>query len=73
MGLRSRAEKVLAFVQRLSARIYMALLRVLLGVVYALVLPAFALAWRFRARPPVGWQRRDDPKLASTERLRALF
>jgi hypothetical protein len=67
--------RLLAAVRRASGAVYRALLLVLLGVVYALILPWFALAFRFsprRARPR-GWQRRDDAGLASLDRLRSLF
>lgn len=65
--------RLLALVRRASAAVYRALLIALLAVVYVLVLPWFALAWRLRRRPSPGFQRRDDPGLASLDRLRLLF
>jgi len=69
-GLFSR---VLSLVRRASAAVYRGVLLALLGVVYVAVLPLFALAWRLRRLPPAGWHRRDDPGVASIERLRSLF
>jgi hypothetical protein len=62
-----------ASIRRASACIYAAFVLVLLVVVYVVVLPWFALAWRVRGPRPSGWHRRDDPRVASLERLRSLF
>ena len=70
VGLFSR---LLTVVRRASAAAYRGTLIVLLALVYALVLPWFALGWRLRGRRAGGWRRREDPGLASTERLRSLF
>ena len=68
--------RLLAVVRRASAAIYRTLVLALLAVVYVLVLPFFALAFRLRARrapsAPV-WRLRDDPGVASMDRLRSLF
>jgi len=65
--------RLAAILRRASAAVYRALVLVLLAIVYVLVLPWCALAWRVRGRRPGGWRRRDDPGLASLERLRSLF
>ncbi len=69
----SLLSRALGAVRRASAAVYRGLLVALLGVVYVTVLPWFALAWRLRGAPPAGWRRRDNPNLASIERLRSLF
>jgi hypothetical protein len=65
--------RVLALLRRVSGRIYGSLIVVLLGAVYVLVLPWLSAGWRLRRRRPGGWQRRDDPQLASVPRLRSPF
>jgi hypothetical protein len=65
--------RLLAVVRRASAWIYRSIVIALLGVVYVLVLPAFALAWRVRGRRRGGWRLRQDTGLATPERLRSLF
>jgi hypothetical protein len=66
--------RLIAIVRRASAAVYRGLVLVLLAIVYVVVLPWFALAWRLRGRPrPGGWRPRHDPGLASLERLRSLF
>jgi hypothetical protein len=74
---RSVFHRLLAGVRRVSARIYAGLVILLLALVYICVIPWFALGGRLRsrarARAPAGWQRRDDPGLATLERLRSLF
>jgi hypothetical protein len=71
--LRRRLLALLAAVRRASAAIYRALLLVLLSLVYVVVLPFFALGFRLRRPRPSGFRRRDDPGLASVERLRSPF
>jgi hypothetical protein len=65
--------RLAAILRRASAAVYRGLLLVLLAIVYLVVLPWFALAWRLGGARPGGWRRRHDPGLASLERLRSLF
>ncbi len=66
--------RVLAAVRRASSAIYRAIVLALLAVTYIVVLPWFFAARRlFGAPAPGGWRLRDDPALASIERLRSLF
>lgn len=62
----------LAFVGRVSERVRVVLVYLLLGLVYVLVLPPFALSRRLSKRR-VGWIVRDDPGVGSLERLRRRF
>jgi hypothetical protein len=68
--------RLLAAVRRASAAIYRALVLALLAVAYVVVLPWFAAIFRLRARRTLAapaWRPRDDPGLASVDRLRSLF
>jgi hypothetical protein len=64
--------RVARAVQRASERVRAALVVVLLALVYVLVFPWLAIARRLTPRSR-GWKRRDDPELATRERLRRLF
>jgi hypothetical protein len=67
------ASRVLKTVRAVSAWLYACIMVVLLGAVYVLVLPWFAGAWRLRSRRSAGWSIRNDPGVASNERLRSPF
>jgi hypothetical protein len=65
--------RLLARVRRASDAVRRGLVLALLVVVYALVLPWFALGLRLRGRRATGWRGRRDPGVASIERLRSPF
>ncbi|MBA3547024.1 MAG: hypothetical protein H0T76_11115 [Nannocystis sp.] len=65
-----RLAGLLARVRRASDAVRRALVLALLVVVYALVLPWFALALRLRARRSPGFRARQDPAITALERLR---
>lgn len=63
--------RVLRTVRRASGAVYRALVVALLALVYALLLPWFAVAFRLRRASAEGFVRRDDPDLATLDRLRS--
>jgi len=65
--------RLLAIIRRASRAVYRGIVLALLAVTYLVVFPWFAVVWRLRRRRTVGWRRREDPELASLERLRSLF
>lgn len=65
--------RMLARVRRASTAVRRALVLGLLAILYALVLPWFALYVRVFRRPTSGWQHRDDREVASLRRLRQPF
>ena len=65
-----RLARLLARVRGASDAVRRALVVSLLVVVYALVLPWFALALRLRARRLPGFRARQDPAIATLDRLR---
>ena len=73
VALRSIFLKVLRPVQRASSWIRRELTLLLLVLVYALVLPWFAIFLRVFQKPVTGWQRRGDGEVGTLPRLRRLF
>lgn len=71
--LRAAFARLLARVRRASEAVRRAVAAALLVLVYVLLLPLFAVALRLRGRRPGGWRPRQDPELASPDRLRSLF
>ena len=65
--------RLLALVRRASGVVYRAIVIALLALVYVIVLPLFAIFFRLRGERAHGWRRRDDPDLATLERLRSRF
>jgi len=64
---------VWAVAARLSRRLRRALTVALLAVAYLTLVPPLALLRRLRRAPPSGWHDRDDPTVATLDRLRARF
>ena len=62
-----------AVAARLSRRLRRALTVALLAAAYVTLVPPLALARRLRRPPPSGWRDRDDPAVATLDRLRARF
>jgi hypothetical protein len=65
--------RLLATIRWASRVVYRSIVLALLAVTYVVVFPWFAVVWRLRRRRSVSWRRREDPDLASLERLRSLF
>lgn len=65
--------RLLARVRRASEAVRRALVVSLLALVYLLVLPWFAVGLRLRGRRPPGFRARQDPAIATLERLRLPF
>lgn len=71
--VKPRFARLLARVRRVSDVVRRALVVSLLVLVYALVLPWFALALRLRSRRLPGFRPRHDPAIATLERLRMPY
>lgn len=69
----SLVARVLERVRAWSDAVRRAIVIALLAVVYAIVLPAFAVYVRVLRAEPRGWQRRADADVAAIGRLRRPF
>ena len=65
-----RTARLLARIRRASDAVRRALVDGLLVLVYIIVLPWFAVGLRLRARRLPGFRARQDPAIATLERLR---
>ena len=65
--------RLLARLRRISTWLRARITVVLLVLVYVLAFPLLAAVRRLRPAAPDGWRRRDDPDVASLDRLRSLF